>query len=69
MRAYARIMTTRSTEDIEIKHDLGIKIVHNGNEYKIDVDNNGRLVFQSIRDPQLVILPQSSNSIEIRSEK
>lgn len=52
----------------EIDADLGIRIIYKNKEFSLDVDNNNRLILRSIDDISLLILPLSSNTVEIRSE-
>jgi|WetSurMetagenome_2_1015567.scaffolds.fasta_scaffold99387_4 hypothetical protein len=70
MKFFAKIMVNSPEllQRVPIKQDLGIEIHHKGNVYTIAIDNNDNLILRSITDMQLIILPKSCNSIEIKSE-
>ena len=56
------------TTPVEVKHDLGVRIHHNGKSYQISEDNSGSLVLRSLLGSQLIVKPSSSNGIKIECE-
>jgi hypothetical protein len=68
MRVFSNVMDGNRVRQDEIVHDLGITINHNGKCFTISEDNNGKLTLRSIDNVSIVILPQASNTVQIRSE-
>ena len=68
MKVYAKVMVGTKVEKWEVTQDLGLEIVHDGKIYSLAMDNYGKLTFRSINDVQLILLPQSSNSVEVDSK-
>lgn len=68
MKIYAKVMAGNKIEKWEVTQDLGLEIVHDGKIYSLAMDNYGKLTFRSINDVQLILLPQSSNSVEVSSK-
>lgn len=67
MKVYARSIDGAKLKKVEISHDLGIEISHNGKSYSLAVDNFDRLILRSIDTTQLILLPQSSNTVEVKT--
>ena len=61
-------MNKNKVDRIEIKEDLGIEVHFNGNIYSIQKNNSDQLVLTSITNTQLLILPKSSNCVEVKSK-
>ncbi|RTL05276.1 hypothetical protein EKK58_08435 [Candidatus Dependentiae bacterium] len=61
-------MTKTDVIDVEVKHDLGVKIEFKGHSYTLNCSNNGDLILTSTYG-QLILKPRSSNSVYVESEK
>ncbi len=68
MKVFAKVMTKNNFEHVPVTHDLGIVIEHNGDHFTISEDNHGNLLLRSIDNVQLMIMPQGSNTVEVRSK-
>jgi len=68
MKVWSKIIEGSNIKEVEITQDMGIKIEHRGNRYNLYINNHGDLVFNSIDNVQLLVLPKGSNTIEIKSE-
>lgn len=67
MKVFTKIFTHSSKiEKIEIAHDLGIEIEHNGMVFRISVDNQDRLNLST--DEQLILKTRASNNVILEAE-
>lgn len=69
MRVFAKVTEEKGVEEVLVKQDLGIVIVHNGKEYFISEDNHGALLIRTaLGNNQLILKPKAANSAELDSE-
>lgn len=61
IKVYAKRMLGNKIQLVEIEHDLGIAVEHNGKIFNISVDNYGQLTIRT--GDQLIIRPSAANSI------